>query len=139
MKKIALNLIANPAFSTAFSKLTISDQLPAKVAYRVKKLTDVLQKELTRYDEVRQETIKKYSELDKDGNISSENGRVKFKSNEAASEFTAEIDGVLKEEFEIPFVLKFSEIEGMTGLTANDLQFLEPVVDFEETKAPQDA
>lgn len=93
MIKVKISDIVN---ETENLKTLQTMKLPIKVSYRIMRLINKLQSELTIYDTKRNELIKEFGEVNEEGNYS-------VKDPEKIKEFTEKIKEVLEVEIEIDF------------------------------------
>lgn len=108
-------------------KVFSSDVINIRLALRLKKLLDFVEKELNYFDQMRVSLVKKYGErVVEDGK---EFERVKA---ENMDKFSAELNELLTSKITYQFEkITISELEHMK-LSAIDLKMLEPFVVFEE-------
>lgn len=111
----------------ALKKVFSSDVINIRLALRLKKLLDFVEKELNYFDQMRLSLIRKYGErVFEDGK---ELERVKA---ENMDKFSSELNELLSTKITYQFEkITISELEHMK-LSAIDLKMLEPFIVFEE-------
>lgn len=120
-----LSTIINSNFTNAMSKI-IRNDLPIKTAFKLKKIVSKLNEETARYNEVRQEYIKRYAELDSSGEVISENGIAVFKDEESKNKFYSDLQDLLNMNIEVD-KLSINEL-GNISVSAADLLALEDLL-----------
>ena len=108
-------------------KKLVNEPLPAKTAYRIKRIMDAVTSETNRVEGIRNDLVKKYAdEQTEEQKTKGENIRVKTNIKEFQAEFAPLLDG----EVELNTVkIAFKDIENVK-LTVQDLVALEPWIDI---------
>ncbi len=126
--KVTVNNLLNA--QEALKKLA-SAQVPAKTAYRMKRLFDVIIAELKRFDEVKNELVKKYADTQTEEEIKA---KAPLRVTEKMEGFKQELTELLESEVELAAQqIDFSQIEKIE-LTVAELSALESFIKFEEEK-----
>lgn len=128
MIKVQLKDLLNS--TEALQKLS-RQNLKARLAFQVARMLKAAEKEITDFNEVRTNLIKKYSEVDENGElIPDENGNIKI-SKENISAFNNEFNDLISSEIEIPTEpIKLDSLEDLT-FTAAEMAVLEPFIEIE--------
>lgn len=102
VEKLKLETIANPQFMAAMSELA-AFEMPARASYWIGKSITKLESHLLAYDKARIKSLKKYSELDKNGEMVTDEKTkgVKFKTPEDEAAFKKELEELRAEEVEV--------------------------------------
>jgi hypothetical protein len=118
--------IANPTFHSALAKLTGQD-LPVKTSYKLKKIIDVCEPELKRYNEHRTSIIHKYCDKNEDGTPKlNERGEFSVQGEDVgvAQQELIELQLI---EFDCGFKVSIEELSG-ANLSAVDLTALDCII-----------
>ena len=128
MIKVQLKDLLNS--TEALQKLS-RQNLKARLAFQVARMLKAAEKEITDFNEVRTNLIKKYSEVDENGElIPDENGNIKI-SKENINVFNNEFNDLISSEIEIPTEpIKLDSLEDLT-FTAAEMAVLEPFIEIE--------
>lgn len=115
--------VADPRFHSALDKLA-GQNIPVKVAFRLKGAVKIVREEFAKYEEVRNSALKKYGKKDEAGNlILGEHQSVEFEG-ENLQNFVKEIGELANEEVNIP-TIKLSELGDDVNITMQDVEMLE--------------
>jgi hypothetical protein len=116
------NLI-DPRFKQALTKLN-QQQLPLKVAFKLKGAINSVDAELKKYEEVRMSALQKYGKKNEDGSLAAdENGNIPLEG-DSAQNFVAELNELLSLEIELPkFTL--SELGDKVTMSSEELFLLD--------------
>jgi hypothetical protein len=118
--------ISNPTFHSALAKLLAQD-LPVKTSYKLKKLVDVCEPELKRYNEHRSSIINKYCEKNEDGTPKL-NEKGEFSVNgENVGPAQQELIELSLIEFDCAYKVSIDEL-GSANLSAVDLTALSCII-----------
>lgn len=128
MIKVQLKDLLNS--TEALQKLS-RQNLKARLAFQVARMLKAAEKEITDFNEVRTNLIKKYSEVNENGElIPDENGNIKI-SKENINAFNNEFNDLISSEIEIPTEpIKLDSLEDLT-FTAAEMAVLEPFIEIE--------
>jgi HD superfamily phosphohydrolase len=120
MMKVQVGEIMNSV--TGLRKL-VSVQLPAKTAYRLKRIMDAVTSESTRIEHIRQELILKYADEQTEED---KKNKKPLQVNKKMQEFQKEFGNILEDEIEVNcYKIDFKEIENIQ-LSVQELTSLEP-------------
>ena len=120
-----LEKIVDSNFSAAMTRL-VTNNIPIKAAFKLRKIVTRVDEELSRYHETRKEYLKKYAELDDDGNlVPNEAGGAKL-TDENSEAFLVELNELLQLEVDVGTV-SIDEL-GDISMTTMDLIHLDGVV-----------
>jgi hypothetical protein len=123
-----LSKVLNPKFQELLGKLLVSE-VPMKTAFKLKKVSKVLDDALKDYDATRMEAIKKFAELDEEGIPKSDaNNNAIFLTDELRMSFANELSELLDVEIDINKV-SVDELGEKLTLSAVDLTFLEDIIE----------
>lgn len=134
-----LRQINDMRFNVTLNKITSCDCLPAKGQWKCKRILKWLGEEMKLIEETRQATLKKYVELNEQGEPvikPNTNNEVVFLEGKQA-EFVKEFDEFLDTELEIKARFHYKEIK-VAKLTGQDLFILDELL-FDLTEAELDA
>lgn len=105
--------------------------LPLKEAFIVKGLVKRVQEELTKFEETRLECLQRYGEKDESGDLKIDDKMQIVITKENQLKFAEEFNDILSLEIEFEkIVLSVDKLDGV-ALSANDLDILEPLIDFQ--------
>ena len=106
--------------------------LKARLAWQIARLLKAADVEIQSFNETRMNMIKKYGEKDENGElITDEKGNCKIPP-EISSQFTSELEDLLKTEVEINAnYISFEDIENL-DFTPVEMNQLEPFIDMNE-------
>jgi hypothetical protein len=123
-----LSKALNPKFQELLAKLLVSE-VPMKTAFKLKKVSKSLDDALKDYDSTRMQSIKKFADLDEDGNPKSDaNNNAIFLTDESRMEFAKELSELL--DVEIDFnKISVDELGEKLMLSAVDLTILEDIIE----------
>ena len=126
MIKLKLLQLNQPTFISAMNKLA-STEVPLQVAFRLKGSVLKINGELSKYNELRGDLIKKYAEKNEDGSPKADaEGQIK-PSEENMQSFLKDMQELLNTEVEMDTV-KVSELGSKVELSVNELVALEGMV-----------
>jgi len=119
----------SPKFKELMIKL-INAEVPMKTAVKIKKVSEFLDEKLTNYETARVDLIKKYADLDENGDIivDSDNNAT-FSSQESRIEFAKELSELVSVDLEIKKI-PIEELGDNISLSTTDLIILEDIIDF---------
>lgn len=120
-----LKRLIDPQFQTALRKLASQD-LPLKSAFLLKGIIKQVTDELNKYDEVRNEALKKYGTKNEDGTLQTENGSVQF-TPDNLKEFSVEMENLIGCEVMVG-TISINDLGDKATLTTSDLLQLDGVV-----------
>lgn len=121
-----LSRLINNSVQQTLKKLS-NEPLQLKAAYKLKKILKAADEELARYEEVRQESLKKLGKKKPDGTVdTNERGEVVFEG-DALKKFAEELNELLKLEVSIG-TIPMSELGDHVTLTTQDLLNLDEVI-----------
>ena len=120
-----LKRLIDPQFQTALRKLASQD-LPLKSAFLLKGIIKQVTHELNKYDEVRNEALKKYGTKNEDGTLQTENGSVQF-TPDNLKEFSVEMENLIGCEVMVG-TISINDLGDKATLTTSDLLQLDGVV-----------
>jgi hypothetical protein len=96
-----LSNLIDPRFKSALTKLN-QQQLPLKVAYKLKGTISRIDEEQKKYEEIRLSALTKYGKKAEDGTlVSDENGNVALEGEDASS-FVKDLNDLLTLDIELP-------------------------------------
>lgn len=110
-------------FMESETKQTIAESpMPASTGFRISRIIAKVEPEYQTFNEKRQELLKAYCKLDKDGNLKPDKkGGIQFKSEKDAQKFTDEISPVLDEEIKLDVSkVKLSSLSKVSTLSPRD-------------------
>jgi len=118
----------SPKFKELMIKL-INAEVPMKTAVKIKKVSEFLDEKLTNYETARVDLIKKYADLDENGDIivDSDNNAT-FSSQESRIEFAKELSELVSVDLEIKKI-PIEELGDNISLSTTDLIILEDIID----------
>lgn len=123
-----LSQIMNPKFQELLNKL-LTAEVPMKTAFKLRKIQKNIDEALKNYDTTRIESIKKFAELDEEGNIKAdENGNATFASSEDRIKFSKELSELLSLEVDIDKIL-IDDLGDTLLLSAVDVSLLEDIIE----------
>jgi hypothetical protein len=115
--------VADPRFHSALDKLA-NQELPGRVAFRLKGAVKTVREEFAKYEEVRNNALKKYGKKDEAGNlVLGSNQSVEFEG-ENLQAFAKEIGELANEEVSIP-TIKLADLGDKVNLTMADAEMLD--------------
>jgi hypothetical protein len=118
--------IVDPKFQAALRKLN-QEQLPLKVAFKLKGISKRVEEELQKYNDLRVEALNKFGQKDSDGNlVLSENQVVQF-SDEAAQGFVKEMNELLNLEVALD-TISINDLSDNIKMTVEELVYLEDLL-----------
>ena len=118
--------LVDPRFQETLKKLS-GEKLPLKTAFKLKGIINKTTEEFTKYDELRIESLRKYSKKDENGEmILDVNGNAELDP-AGAAEFVRELGELTSLELEIQEI-KISELGDSLSMTADDLLFLDGII-----------
>lgn len=115
-----------PEFNNAFNKL-LEAQVPAKMAFKLKGISKILDDEKAKFEFARLALVKKYAERDEKGEIKT-NAEGVYKVDESKmNEFLNEFNDLVKIDIDVPRI-NFEDLGDKVSLTAKELILLEGLV-----------
>lgn len=118
-----LSTLIDPRFKQAIIKLN-QQQLPLKVAYKLKGIINLIDAELQKYEEVRSAALLKYGKKKEDGSLEAdESGNVPLEGDDA-QHFVNEINELLSLVVDFPQI-KLSELGDNVSMSSEELFLLE--------------
>lgn len=142
MIKMTYSKLGSERFARSFNKITNAQQLPVKLAYAVKKLTDKLEEKRKQIrDEYQAKCVEIYAARDEKGKVVMEPNGAGFKVAEGKEDEFAAAEKVFdatEVQIDRP-QLPIDELYSRAGLTATDLSNLDEVLDLsalEQEDAP---
>jgi hypothetical protein len=110
----------------ALNKLS-KEALPLKTAFKLKGITKIVNEEFAKYDEVRQESLKRHGEKNAEGElILNDQGNVEL-SKEGMQAFLLELSELANVEIDCP-TIKISELGDNICLTLQDVEMLDGII-----------
>lgn len=101
IEKIKIKSLMAQGFMPALSNLSSQD-LPMKSSYWIGKSINKINSHIKDYDAARTKSLKKYAELDENGEIiTTEGDQVKFKSDDTKAAFTKELEELQDQEVDV--------------------------------------
>jgi translation initiation factor 2 alpha subunit (eIF-2alpha) len=117
--------LTNDDFQKSLMKLS-EQPLPAKTAFKLKGITKKVKEELTKYEELRNEALKRFGKKREDGSLDlADNGNVQFDT-EQMHEFVQYIQEIVNEDVELA-TLSINDL-GDISLTAEELLHLDDLI-----------
>lgn len=117
----------SPKFKELMVKL-INAEVPMKTALKIKKISEKIEGFLIVYETSRLETIKKFADLDENGEPKAdENNNAIFSSQEARIEFAKELSEIVSVNIEIEKIT-IEELGDSIVLSTADLMALEDII-----------
>ena len=103
-------------------KAITESPMPASTGFRISRIIAKVEPEYDTFNEKRQELLKKYCKLDKDGNLKpTKEGGIQFKSEKDGKKFAEEITPVLDEEIKLDVSkVKLSSLSKVSTLSPRD-------------------
>lgn len=131
---VTLDTMMSPNFSIAFEKLQKLSTLKGHDAFKVKKLSKLFKEEIKEYSETRADILKSLAKKDEKGEpiIKKDEASgidVYDLDDEGKAELTKKVGELLTAEVEVPYLIKFEDLPSNHGITANDLEVLEFIVE----------
>jgi len=121
-----LGMLVNPDFLESLGSL-LTKELPPKTAFKLKGSFKRVQEEIKKYEEVRQENLKKLGKKDDKGElITDKEGKVEFEPG-AYEEMVNKLKDLQDLEVEIPSV-KLDELGSKIDISVKDLALLEGLI-----------
>lgn len=122
-----LSKIIDPRFKPVLQKLS-QEKLPLKAAFKIKGIIIKSNEEFSKYDDLRLESLKKYSVKDAESGelLLDEHGNAALLP-DLAPEFVRELNELTSLELEIG-TIKVSELGDNLNLTADELMVLDGVI-----------
>lgn len=118
--------LVDPRFHSALDKLA-AEQLPLKLAFRLKGIVKTVREEYQKYEEVRQAALTKYGKKDENGEfVMDEFKNVQF-DGENIKEFAKELSQLANEDIELP-TIKLSELGDKIAMTLEEIEMLDGLV-----------
>lgn len=115
-----------PEFNNAFNKL-LEAQVSAKMAFKLKGISKILDDEKAKFEFARLALVKKYAERDEKGEIKTNSEGVYKVDESKMNEFITEFNELIKIEIDVPSI-NFEELGDKVSLTAKELILLEGLV-----------
>jgi virulence-associated protein VapD len=120
-----LSTLIDNRFHTALNKLS-QQTLPLRTVFKLKGISKVVRDEYAKYEEVRQEALKKHGLKNEDGSLQlNETNNVKF-DDAGMKAFAAEIQELTAMDVTLPSV-KVSEL-GDINITLSEVELLDGVI-----------
>lgn len=121
-----LGTLIDNRFHEALNKLS-QQSLPLKTVFKLKGISKAVRDEYAKYEEVRQEALKKHGLKNEDGSLKlNENNQVQFDS-EGMKAFALEIQELAAIDVTLPSV-KLSELGDSVNLTLTEVNLLDGVI-----------
>ena len=114
--------LVDPNFHSALTKLS-TQNLPVRIAFRLKGIVKTTNEEFSKYEEIRNDLLKKHGKKNEDGSLAIENQNVQFEGN-SYMEFAKELQELVNVELDIP-TIKVSELGENITLSVLELDQLE--------------
>jgi len=121
-----LGKLVDPQFQTVLRKLA-TQEVPLRTAFKLKGLIKIVNDELSKYEEVRSEALKRFGNKKEDGSLEIDDKGVVKLSEENMNAFIAELNALLATDAELGS-LKLSELGEKASLTAGELTILDTLV-----------
>lgn len=127
MKKIKLSEASSKLFMESMQNV-LELNIPAKLSYGLTKAMNNINSELKSFEASRQKSLKKYCELDENGEVVSlEDKQAKFKSDSDKDLFLKEIKDLEDVEFEC-YGIKLDDLEAIKDLKGIYVTGLFPII-----------
>lgn len=121
-----LSQLNNPVFQGTMKKL-MGEPLPLKVAFKLKGISQKIDGEVQKYDEVRLAALKRFGNKKADGSLdTNEDGSVKLERDNL-KQFATELQELLDSEVEVGSV-RVDELGELIKLSVNELIVLDGVI-----------
>jgi len=122
-----LSSIVNSKFSNSFEKL-LKAELPVLAAYKLKKITSIVQDEQKKFEELRQELVKKFAKKNKKGEICKNADGIYSVDKEKTSDFLKELESLLQVEVEVPKI-KILDLGENIKISAEQVMALDGILE----------
>jgi len=121
-----LGKIVDPNYQTVLRKLASQD-IPLKAAFKLKGMIKIGNEELTKYEEVRADALKRFGDKKEDGSLDvDDKGTVKL-AEENMQKFVDELNALLVTDINVGSV-KISELGDKVSLTTQELFMLDDLI-----------
>jgi hypothetical protein len=121
-----LSKLVDPQYQAIIRKLA-SQEIPLRTAFKLRGIIKVVTDELTKYEEVRSEALKRFGEKKEDGSLLIDDNNSVRLSGENKDAFVAELNALLLTEIEVG-KLKLGELGDKASLTAQELIVLDELI-----------
>ncbi|NDC23725.1 MAG: hypothetical protein EBZ49_06295 [Proteobacteria bacterium] len=119
--------IVNPKFTVCFDKL-LKEELPILTAYKLKKITSIVESEQKKFEELRQELVKKFSKKNKKGEPHKNEGGFYSVDKDKMEDFLKELKTLLDVEVEVPKI-KISDLGNELKISAEQAIALDGILE----------
>jgi len=121
-----LSKAIDPQFQIALRKLS-TQEIPLRTAFKLKGIVKRVNEELTKYDEVRGEALKRLGDKNEDNSLMvDENGGVKL-SDANLKEFTEELTALINTDIDVG-TIKLNDLGDKLSMITNELMLLDDVI-----------
>lgn len=118
--------IADDRFHLAVAKLS-TEPLPLRTAFKLKGISKAVREEYSKYEEVRQGSLKKYGLKNEDGSLKTDERQNVLFDAEGMKAFTTELAELTSIDIQLPTV-KISELGDKVNLTLAEVELLDGVI-----------
>jgi hypothetical protein len=117
---MTLATLIDPRFTAVLAKLRSCEKLPLTVGYRLHHIQEAVTKELSTYESLRMEAIKKFCSKKEDGSLDQDDKGNAIFSSENMEAFVQEINDLIKVDISIGKI-KLEDLVGKVELSSEEI------------------